>query len=160
MTTACAPAKPSAVTDGATIHASIDLAASPERVFRAITTDEVEQWWGSPETYSITQWSADLSLGGRWSLVVLRPDGQTYPASGIFLKIAEPRKLIQTRKYEWNHPTLGWVDTIVTFTLDPSEGGTCLMIRHDGFAGRAEAAAEHLAGWERFLTWLAAYVHG
>jgi len=35
---------------------AVEIAAPPERVFRAITTDDVVHWWGSPELYQTTQW--------------------------------------------------------------------------------------------------------
>ncbi len=112
-------AAPRAVIEGGSILAAVDVAAPPERVWLALTTDEVKQWRGSDDTYRITQWAADLRLGGRWNLVVQSRDGQSYPASGTFLKINAPHKLVQTRKYEWNHPTLGRVATIVTYELNP-----------------------------------------
>jgi uncharacterized protein YndB with AHSA1/START domain len=149
---------PRAVIDGGSILATVDVAAPPERVWLALTTEEVEQWWGSDDAYRVTQWAADLRLGGRWSLVVRTRDGMTYPASGTFLKIDAPHKLVQTRKYEWNHPTLGRMDTIVTYGLSPMGGGTRVTVRHDGFAGRDDAAKEHVLGWERFLGWLEAYL--
>ncbi len=149
---------PRAAIDGGSIVATVDVAAPPERVWHALTTDEVEQWWGSGDTYHVEEWAADLRLGGRWSLVVRTRDGKTYPAGGTFLKIDAPHKLVQTRKYEWDHPTLGRVDTIVTYRLSPIDGGTRVTVRHDGFAGRDEAAKEHAQGWERFLGWLEAYL--
>ena len=50
------------VTEG-TILAAVEIAAPPERVFRAITTDDVVHWWGSPELYQTTQWVADVQSG-------------------------------------------------------------------------------------------------
>ena len=149
---------PRAVTDGNSILATVEVAAPSERVWQALTTAEVERWWGSEDTYRVEQWSADLRLGGRWSLLVRTRDGKTHPASGTFLKIDAPHKIVQTRKYEWNHPTLGWVDTIVTYRLQPIATGTRITVRQDGFAGRDDAADEHAQGWERFLGWLAAYL--
>jgi uncharacterized protein YndB with AHSA1/START domain len=35
-----------AITDGDIVLATVDVAATPERVFRALTTDEAERWWG------------------------------------------------------------------------------------------------------------------
>ena len=147
---------PRAVIDGGSILATVEVAAPPERVWRALTTNEVEQWWGSDDTYYINQWAADLRLGGDWNLVVRTGDGKTYPVGGTFLKIDAPYKLVQTRKYEWNHPTLGRAATIVTYRLNPIDGGTRVTVRHDGFAGRADAAKEHALDWERFLCWLEA----
>jgi quinol monooxygenase YgiN len=76
---------------------------------------------------------------------------------GPVLQIDAPHKFVQTRRYEWDHPTLGRRDTTVAYCLDPIETGTRVTIRHDGFGGVREAADEHTAGWERFLGWLQAY---
>jgi uncharacterized protein YndB with AHSA1/START domain len=147
-----------AVTDGDIILATVDVPKPPERVFRALTTDEVERWWGSARTYCVTDWKAELRVGGRWSLTVRLPDGVKLPAGGEFLEIDAPRKIVQTRKYEWDHPGLGRRETIVTYRLDPLAAGTRLTVRHEGFAGLAGPADEHAAGWERFLNWLAQYM--
>ena len=150
---------PHASTDGSTVVATVEVPAPPERIFHALTTNEVERWWGSPDTYRVTDWDAVLCPGGHWKLVVRLPDGRAFPASGTFLKLT-PDKIVQTRRYNWDHPTLGRDDTIVTYLLDPIDGGTRLTIRHEGFAGRQAAADEHVHGWERFLGWLEAYLTG
>jgi uncharacterized protein YndB with AHSA1/START domain len=147
-----------AFTDGDTILAGVDVAAPPDRVFRALTTDENERWWGAPGVYRIVDWKAELRVGGRWSLGVLLPDGQVLPASGMFLMIDAPRKLVQTRQYEFNHPHLGGRETTVTFHLQPFDAGTHVAVRHDGFGGLTAAANEHALGWERLLNWLQAYL--
>jgi quinol monooxygenase YgiN/uncharacterized protein YndB with AHSA1/START domain len=123
-----------------------------------MTTVEMEQWWGSPDVYRITDWNADFRVGGRWSLLVRLPDGNAMPASGTFIEIDAPRKLKLTRRYDWPHPTLGSAETSVTYQLDAIETGTRLVVRHDAFNGRREAAFEHAAGWERLMGWLGAYL--
>ncbi|HEX4807656.1 MAG TPA: SRPBCC domain-containing protein [Bryobacteraceae bacterium] len=148
-----------AVTDGDTILATADITASPERVFRALTTEEAERWWGSPDIYRVTDWQADVRVGGLWSLIVRRPDGGIFPASGEFLAVNAPGKIVQTRKYNWDCPELGRRDTTVTYRLDPIATGTRMTVRHDGFVGLRESADEHAAGWERFLNWLTAYLN-
>jgi uncharacterized protein YndB with AHSA1/START domain len=146
-----------ALTDGETILAAVEIAASPERIFRALTTDEVEKWWIAPGVYRIVNWKADLRVGGRWSLGVQLPDGTVLPARGTFLEIDAPHRLVQTRTYDFDHPTLGRRDTTVTCRLQPGASGTRVSVRHDGFAGTL-AAEEHAVGWERFLSLLAAYL--
>ena len=80
---------PRAVADGGggTVIATAEIAMSPERVFRALTTKEVERWWGSPESYRQTAWSAELRVCGPWSVTVRFADGSVNYGSGEFLEI-------------------------------------------------------------------------
>ena len=46
---------------------SIDIAASPECVFRALTEPKaLLAWWGDPTSYPATHWEMDLRRGGKW----------------------------------------------------------------------------------------------
>ncbi|MER8389835.1 SRPBCC domain-containing protein [Mesorhizobium sp. M0166] len=112
------------MTNGETVMASADVCAPPERIFDALVTREVERWWGSAKTYRMTGWAADLSVGGRWSVTVETAAGSHLPASGEFLEIEEPRRIVQTRRYDWDHPTLGRRETKVAWLLEPIAGGT------------------------------------
>jgi uncharacterized protein YndB with AHSA1/START domain len=84
-------------------------------------------------------------------------EGAIFPASGRFLEIAAPHRIVQSRIYDWDHPHLGRRETTVTYLCDPIATGTRLTVRHDGFGLRAPAE-EHAVGWERVLGWLAAYL--
>ncbi|HVV55439.1 MAG TPA: SRPBCC domain-containing protein [Mucilaginibacter sp.] len=148
---------PRAITDGETILATADIPATPEELYRALTTKEMETWWGAPDVYTIGDWTADLRVGGPWTLNVILPDGNALPASGEFLELAPPNKFVLTRRYDWDAPILGRKVTTVAYLLDAIEGGTRVTIRHDGFKGCAPAAYEHAYGWERLLAWLKAY---
>jgi uncharacterized protein YndB with AHSA1/START domain len=147
-----------AMANGETVMASAEILAPPEQVLAALVTGEVERWWGSADTYRMIGWKADLHAGGRWSVIVRTADGRELPASGQFLEIEAPRRIVQTRRYDWNHPTLGRHETTVAYLLQPAASGTHLIICHGGFAGFTEAAAEHADGWARVLGWLQAYV--
>ncbi|TPJ66957.1 MULTISPECIES: SRPBCC domain-containing protein [unclassified Mesorhizobium] len=146
------------MTNGETVMAQAEIGAPAERVFRALISDEVEQWWGSADTYRMVKWSADPRAGGRWAVTVRGADGSELPANGEFLDIEVPRRIVQTRAYAWDHPTLGRRQTTVAWLLEPTAAGTRLTICHGGFAGLAEAAAEHAEGWGRVLGWLQAYL--
>jgi hypothetical protein len=43
-----------------TIIVTAEVAAPPERVFRALITDEVERWWSHPDFYRSTDRTTDL----------------------------------------------------------------------------------------------------
>ncbi|BAV48890.1 Activator of Hsp90 ATPase 1 family protein [Mesorhizobium loti] len=146
------------MTNGETIMASAEIEAPAERVFTALVTKEVEQWWGSADTYRLADWSADLRVGGRWTVTVRTANGNDLPAGGEFLEIEAPRRIVQTRAYAWDHATLGRRQTTVAWLLQPITGGTSLTICHGGFAGFSAAAAEHAEGWGRVLAWLQDYV--
>jgi len=150
--------KSRAVTDGEMILATVDVPVPPERVFRALTTDEAETWWGSDDFYHVRDWKADLRVGGHWSLSVHTPDGNIFPASGEFLEIDSPGKIALTRRYDWDNPRLGRRVTTVTYRMDPIPNGTHVTVRHEGFAGCRESAYEHETGWTHFLDWLQAYL--
>ncbi|MEW6632958.1 MAG: SRPBCC domain-containing protein [Pseudomonadota bacterium] len=148
---------PQAMANADTVMASADLPASPGKVIAALITEDVEQWWGSSETCRMTGWSADPRVGGSWSVTVRTADGRRLPASGEFLEIEMPRRIVQTRRYDWDHPALGRHETTLAYLLEPIAGGTRLIVCHGGFAGFPDAAAEHADGWARVLGWLQAH---
>ncbi len=146
---------PRAVVDGGggTIIATSEVAAPPERVFRALTTDEVERWWGHPDFYRQTDWKADFRVCGQWSVTVVFTDGSTNGGSGEFAEIDAPHKIVMTRKFE-KHPLQGTRETTITYRLDPVGNGTRVTMREEGYVGRSEAAYGNAEHWERVLGWL------
>ena len=38
----------------------------PERVFQALTTGEIIDWWVNPGVFDTREWSGDVRVGGRW----------------------------------------------------------------------------------------------
>src|SRR3712207_5917112 len=77
---------------------SIDIAAPPERVFRALTDPaEVAKWWGDPTTYPATQWELDARAGGRWlSRWKNVADGAEFALGGEVLQAQPPNLLVVT----------------------------------------------------------------
>jgi uncharacterized protein YndB with AHSA1/START domain len=140
-------------TSTGTILASVEIAAPPERVFRALSTDEITKWWGSAELYRTTSFTADLRPGGQWRSDGVGADGAPFFVEGEFREIDPPRKLVQTWKAAWD----GGNETTITYRLEPIEGGTRLTLRHEGFAGRASSCSGHSEGWVRVLDWLTGF---
>src|SRR5207247_2103325 len=77
------------------ILASVEIAATPERVFRALSSAEVADWWVRPGVFNTSEWRGDVRVGGRWrSAGVAR--GEAYAIEGEFLEVDPPRKLAFT----------------------------------------------------------------
>ena len=131
--------------------ATIDIAAAPERVFRAVTSEELTRWWGSEDTYRTTRWTGDVRVGGSWRTDGVGRDGKEFSVHGEFLEVDPPHKLVQTWLYDWD--TSGSTTTI-TWRFEAIDGGTRVVVRHEGFGDAHAACANHAEGWERVLSWL------
>lgn len=137
------------------IVATIEIRATPERVFRSLTTpEELVRWWGAEGVYRTTEWTADMRVGGKWRAGGKGADGQPFSVEGIVLEIDPPRKLVQTWKADWD----GGKETKVTYSLDPIAEGTRVTVAHEGFAGRPQSCRDHEQGWERVLEWLSSHL--
>lgn len=137
------------------ILARVDIAATPDRVFRALTdSNEIPRWWGSAEVYQTETWTTDFKVGGTWKAEGRGADGVPFSVSGTFLEIDPPRKVVQTWKADWD----GGHETRLTYELAATEAGTRLTVRHEGFAGRTESCEQHAAGWEMVLGWLQSHL--
>jgi uncharacterized protein YndB with AHSA1/START domain len=135
------------------ILASVEIQASPERVFEAISTAELTQWWGSADTYRVRQFEADLRPGGAWRSDGVGRDGKPFSVSGEILEIDPPRLLVQTWSYDWGSGP----PTTIRYQIDPIPGGSRVTVWHEGFGAQAQACEDHALGWERVLSWLGAH---
>jgi uncharacterized protein YndB with AHSA1/START domain len=131
------------------ILATVDIAVPPTRVFEALSSKEIVNWWGSPEVYMTKEWTGDVRVGGAWRATGVDANGGTFAVAGEFLEIDPPRKLVHTWKPDWDTGT-----TKVTYRLDPVDGGTRVTLRHEGFGDRRDACASHGQGWQMVLGWL------
>jgi uncharacterized protein YndB with AHSA1/START domain len=138
-----------------TILARIEIEAPPERVFRALTTEELTKWWGSAELYRTTAFSIDLRPGGTWRSEGLGADGTPFHVGGRVLEVEPPRKLVQTWEPSWEADA---PPTTITYLLDPIATGTRVTVRHSGFGARGASCENHASGWERVLGWLGGHV--
>lgn len=130
--------------------ATVEIKATPERVFRALASEDIAKWWGSPELYRVTEWSGDVRVGGQWRSRGVDRDGKPFEVSGEYVEVDPPKKLVQTWQPKWVDGSV----TQVTYRLEAIAGGTRVTVRHEGFGDAADACHGHAAGWERVFTWL------
>ncbi len=100
------------------ILATVEIAAPPERVFRALTSKEIVDWWVRPGAFDTREWTGDVRTGGRWRASGVAR-GQPYVLEGEFLEVQPPTKLVHT----WQRPGMPGAPTTVTYHLQPIDGG-------------------------------------
>jgi uncharacterized protein YndB with AHSA1/START domain len=128
------------VVDGL-IVASVEIARPPERVFQALTTPEITEWWVNPGVFDTREWSGDVRVGGRWRASGIAR-GAPYVLEGEFLEVDPPRKLVQT----WHRDGVPGAPSTLTYLLEPITGGTRLTVRHAGIAA-PDQRNNVSAGW-------------
>ncbi|MDH7795551.1 MULTISPECIES: SRPBCC domain-containing protein [unclassified Beijerinckia] len=131
------------------IVASVEIAAPPERVFQALTTSEVCQWWVRPGVMDTREWSGDVRVGGRWQASGIG-NGRPYVIEGEYLEIGPPRKLVHT----WQPVGAPGQPSTVTYLLEPTSQGTKITLRHAGIAVPAICTNTGIA-WETSFARLA-----
>jgi len=140
---------------GGMIKAEIEIAATPERVFRSLTDGaELEAWWGSDDMYRTFDWVIDLRVGGKWSARARGADGVESTVDGEYIEVDPPTRLVYTWRPSWDD----YAVTTVQYDLEATPTGTRLLVTHTGFGDRAMAATGTGEGWKRVLEWMGDYV--
>lgn len=120
------------------------IKAAPARVWAAITQPELMiQWWG-PDAGPTLSVDADVRPGGRFSVVFRLLNGEEHNPIGIYREVILERRLV----FSWNLP--GERESLVTFQLEPHEGGTVLTLTHEHLPDE-ETRTSHEQGWSGLL---------
>ena len=127
------------------VLATVEIEATPERVFQAISSEEVCQWWMRSGVFDTREWKADVRVGGKWSASGVAR-GNPYTLEGEFLEVDPPRKLVQTWRTV-GAPGPAGAKTTVSYALEPTDKGTRVTLRHWGFQARPATEGNGL-GWE------------
>lgn len=130
--------------------ASVEIAASRERVFRALASEEITAWWVRPGVFDTREWAGTVHVGGRWRAAGITR-GEPYVQEGEFLEIESPRKLVHT----WDGAGTAARPSTVTYVLESVDRGTRLTLRHAGFTSGDKCKAFAI-GWETSFERLAA----
>jgi len=139
----------------------IEIAAPPERVFRALTdSSELTRWFTSPEC-PVKFWKMDARLGGRYSYatekgsIVVNSVGE-FECHGEIVEYDPPRRLAYTWFGNWHDDTSR--RTVVRWELAPVSKGTHVKVTHSGLANLPIARKDYTGGWPGVLDMLKGFV--
>jgi uncharacterized protein YndB with AHSA1/START domain len=127
------------------VLATVEIEATPERVLRALASEEICQWWVRPGVFDTREWSGDVKVGGRWRASGVAR-GNPYTLEGEFLEVDPPRKLVHTWRTVGASGPAG-VESTVSYVLEPTESGTRITLRHWG-SGTRQTTEANGRGWE------------
>ena len=138
------------------VRATIDIAASPEDVFHALTDPrELAAWLGGIDDVADAEWAPDAAVGTSWSAPVIAPDGAMGVVRGEFLVVDSPCRLVSTWHASWDH----YARTVVRYELEPVEvdgrAGTRVTVIHSAPAACASHASHFGAARDSWTLMLA-----
>src|SRR5712672_798421 len=110
------------------VLASVEIATPPARVFQALTSREILDWWINPGVFDTREWTGDVRKGGHWCASGIAR-GEPYALEGEYLEVDPPTKLVHTWKRAW----APGAPTTVTYLLQRLDSGTRLTVWHTGF---------------------------
>ncbi len=119
-----------------TFNASLEIPATAEQVFSAISHPErLARWWG-PAGFTNTFNVCEFKNGGRWSLIMHGPDGKNYPNENVFAEIEPLRKVIVQHASEPKYR--------LTIDLTPSAAGTVVSWSQTFESSEVARRIEHI----------------
>jgi uncharacterized protein YndB with AHSA1/START domain len=123
------------------------IAARPSVVFEAMTTAEGVAAWFGPDDLPVVGAEMDARVGGAYRVHFRTLDGLDHEASGEFLEVVPPRRIVMS----WNWTSGGVLvergrTSRVEIELTPTLEGTELTFTHAGLTGEASEQS-HAQGW-------------
>ena len=114
--------------------------AAPERVFDAWLQTSWGDWAGPPGVKGEVT-LLEPRVGGRYRIIMHRPDGGALAVGGVYKEMVRPSRLVMSWKWEPEG-----ADTLITLTFKAAGKGTEIHMRHEGFASE-EYRDNHNKGW-------------
>ena len=119
-----------------TFNTSLEIPATAEQVFSAISHPErLARWWG-PAGFTNTFNFCDFKNGGSWSLIMHGPDGRNYPNENVFAEIEPLRQIIIQHASEPKYR--------LAIVLTPSAAGTVVSWSQTFDSSEVARRIEHL----------------
>ncbi len=133
------------------IHRTVP--ADPERVWRALTDPAAVAAWFWPKHFHTTV-AMDPRPGGTYRIAAPSAPGGGIAVTGEYAVVQPPNRLVFTWRWDGQDD-----ETLVTIELSRVDGGTKLIVVHEGF-GDEKDRDNHDTGWTDCLDRLPAFVAG
>lgn len=157
-----------AITNQDTVVCEIDIAAKPERVFRALVEQEqLKVWWGAEPSIDLIRFDMDGRKGGQYRYeckakpgadmgpvgeVLKKNKAEHFVCHGQVLECDPPRLLVWSWNANWHeHPEHV---TTVRWELTPTAQGTRVRVTHSGLTNEPISRKDYGQGWQGVLTLL------
>ena len=127
--------------------------ASPERVYKAWTDPAILREFMCTGGNVRVEAETDVRLGGRFRIVMVRPDGEEFIATGIYRELVPSRRIMCTWSWEEDDPALER-ETLLTLEFAPRGAQTEMTLTHENFRD-AQQRDNHEAGWGAMVVNLA-----
>lgn len=143
------------------VFSEIEVAAPPERVFKALTdAGELKQWFTSPEA-PVKFWEMDARENGAYryatekaSIVV---NGVCeFQCHGHITEFDPPRVLAYTWYANWHDDSTR--RTVVRWELTPRQNETHVRVTHSGLENLPIARKDYGSGWPGVLENLKSFI--
>ena len=109
------------------------ISASPEALYRCWTEPALLEQWFAPKPLTTTVIEQDLRVGGVQAVTMKSPDGQEFPAGGVYLALDPGRRVIFTSAFKegWQ-PNPSEFQFVGEITFEPQADGRTLYIARAG----------------------------
>ncbi len=117
-------------------------------VFQAWTDPhKLRDWWRMDESWTVPIAEVDLRMGGKYRIGMQPADkDEPYVATGKFLEVIIPRRLV----YTWNWEGQEDAETLVTVDFNELDNSSEITLYHENFVD-AKKKEEHQEGWQGCL---------
>ena len=130
--------------------------ARPSIVFEAMTTAEgISHWWGPDAGEPVLKAESDPRPGGRYCVRFRTSDGLEHEASGEFLEVTPPARIVMSWRWTFGGADAGL--SRVEIALRAVSEGTEVTFTHAQLQDE-ESARSHEWGWNGALDKLEAYL--
>jgi uncharacterized protein YndB with AHSA1/START domain len=129
-----------------------------ERVFAAWTNPEIAARFLGPGEIKATVAKMDVKVGGTFSIAMDISENERFVASGTYLEVNAPKRLVMTWRWEEDDPAEEY-DSLLSLDFNERNGATELVLTHEKIAS-VESRARHEEGWTAIIDQLGTVLAG